>query len=177
MNDGDNRKNFAKRGKMGHLRRIFIVIKILFVCHGNICRSPVAEYIFNDMVKKRRVEGKVMAKSVATSTDEIWNGKGSPIYPPMAKLLNEHGIDCSEKRAKQLTKADYEEYDLLVLMDENNRKNAARMLGADTQNKIRLLGDYIGEGEIEDPWYTRNFHKVYDQIERGCAALLETLIK
>ncbi len=151
--------------------------KILFVCHGNICRSPAAEYIFNDMVKKRKLEGKVTSKSVATSTDEIWGDRGSPIYPPMAKLLNSHGIECSEKRAKQLTKADYTEYDLLVLMDENNRRNALRMLGGDPEDKIRLLGDYIGEGEIEDPWYTRNFDKVYDQIERACAAVLDSLVQ
>ncbi len=150
--------------------------KVLFVCHGNICRSPVAEYIFNDMVKKRGLCGKLMSKSAATSTDEIWNGKGSPVYPPMAKLLNKHGIDCREKRAVQLTKADYSEYDLLVLMDENNRRNTARMLGADVDGKIRLLGDFTGEGEVEDPWYTGNFDKVYAQIERGCAAVLETLV-
>ncbi len=150
--------------------------KILFVCHGNICRSPAAEYIFNDMAKKRHVDHKIMAKSVATSSDEInYHGVGSPVYPPMAKLLSEHGIDCREKRAVRLTKADYDEYDMLVLMDENNRRNASYMLGADVKNKIHLLGDFTGEGEVEDPWYTGNFEKVYAQIERGCAALLDLL--
>ncbi len=152
--------------------------KILFVCHGNICRSPAAEYIFNDMIKKRHLEHAVMSKSAATSRDEIdYNGVGSPVYPPMAKLLAEHGIDCRGKRATQLTKADYEEYDMLVLMDGNNRRNAARMLGADVKGKIHLLGDFSGEGEVEDPWYTGEFLKVYRQIERGCAALLDSLMK
>ena len=151
--------------------------KILFVCHGNICRSPAAEYIFNDMIKKRHLEHALLAKSVATSDDEIdYNGVGSPVYPPMAKLLAEHGIDCRGKRAIRLTKADYDEYDMLILMDENNRRNTLRTLGADPKGKIHLLGDFDGSGEVEDPWYTRNFVKVYNQIERACAALLETLI-
>ncbi len=154
------------------------MIKILFVCHGNICRSPVAEYIFNDTVKKRRLEHRIMSKSAATSRDEIdYNNVGSPVYPPMAKLLAEHGIDCRGKRAVQVTRADYEEYDMLVLMDENNLTNISYMLGEDTKGKIHLLGEFTDGREVEDPWYTGEFKKVYEQIERGCAALLEQLIK
>ena len=114
--------------------------KILFVCHGNICRSPMAEFVLKDLVKKRGLEGRYEIASAATSREEI----GNPVYPPARRKLAEHGISCAGHHARQMTKYDYGYYDLIVCMDHANCRNAARISGGDPENKIRLLLDFAG---------------------------------
>ena len=150
--------------------------KIMFVCHGNICRSPMAELIFKKMIKERGIEHKYIVSSSATSSEEIWNGVGNPVYPPAREELSRHGISCDGKRATRLTSRDYESYDMLIAMDDNNVRNIYRMLGKDTEGKVSKLLDYTGEGgEVADPWYTGNFDLTYRDICRGCEALLDYL--
>ena len=150
--------------------------KILFVCHGNICRSPMAEFIFKDLVRKCGREGEFEVASCATSREEIWNGVGNPVYPPARDELAKHGIACAGKRAVQLAKADYNHYDLLIGMDENNIRNMMRILGADPEGKVCKLMDYTGRGgDVADPWYSDRFDIAYRDIEEGCKALLEHL--
>jgi len=146
--------------------------KIVFVCHGNICRSPAAEFIFRRLADEAGFECEVCSR--ATHTDEIWNGHGSPIYPPMKAILEQEGISCDDKRAELLKSSDYDKYDMFVGMDGENLRAMKRILGGDPDGKISLLTDYEPtlNGEIEDPWYTRNFRKVYDEITAGCKALL-----
>ena len=152
------------------------MIRILFVCHGNICRSPMAEFIFKDMVKKQGREKEFFIASCATSTEEIWNGLGNPVYPPARAELAEHGISCEGKRAVQLTKKDYESYDLLIAMDSNNIRNIHRIIGSDPAGKVRKLMDYTPRGgDVADPWYTDRFDVAYRDIEEGCRCLLEQL--
>ena len=144
--------------------------KILFVCHGNICRSAIAEYLFQDMVRKSGQGDAFDISSAATSTEEL----GNPVYPPARRLLSQHGIDCSGHCARQITKADYGRFDLLIAMDGRNVRNMERMFGGDPEGKIHLLSEYgTFSGEIEDPWYTGNFEKVYGQIEDGLKGLLK----
>ena len=153
------------------------MIKVLFVCHGNICRSPMAEFILKDMVEKRGVADRFLIASCATSTEEIWNGIGNPVYPPARKELARHGISCEGKRAVQLTKSDYENYDYLICMDENNLRNMLRMLGGDPKGKISKLMDHTNRpGDVADPWYTGNFEVTYTDIVEGCEALLNELL-
>ena len=150
--------------------------KILFVCHGNICRSPMAEFIFKDLVRKCGREVEFEVASCATSREEIWNGVGNPVYPPAREELAKHGIACAGKRAVQLTKEDYNHYDLLIGMDENNIRNMMRILGADPEGKVCKLMDYTGRGgDVADPWYSDRFDIAYRDIEEGCKALLEHL--
>ena len=150
--------------------------KILFVCHGNICRSPMAEFIFKDLVRKCGRAEEFEVASCATSREEIWNGVGNPVYPPAREELAKHGIACAGKRAVQLTKEDYNHYDLLIGMDENNIRNMMRILGADPEGKVRKLMDYTGRGgDVADPWYSDRFDIAYRDIEEGCKALLEHL--
>lgn len=150
--------------------------KILFLCHGNICRSPMAEFIFKDLVRKCGRAEEFEVASCATSREEIWNGVGNPVYPPAREELAKHGIGCAGKRAVQLTKADYNHYDLLIGMDENNIRNMMRILGADPEGKVRKLMDYTGRGgDVADPWYSDRFDIAYRDIEEGCKALLEHL--
>lgn len=152
------------------------MIKILFICHGNICRSPMAEFVFKDMIHKQHLQSQFYVASAATSSEEIWNGVGNPVYPPARKELAKHGISCEGKRAIQLVKADYEKYDYLIGMEEWNRKNMLRILRDDPENKISLLLDYAEEhGDIADPWYTGNFDKTYRDIVRGCEGFLAFL--
>lgn len=152
------------------------MVKILFVCHGNICRSPMAEFIFKDLVRKCGRAEEFEVASCATSREEIWNGVGNPVYPPAREELAKHGIGCAGKRAVQLTKADYNHYDLLIGMDENNIRNMMRILGADPEGKVRKLMDYTGRGgDVADPWYSDRFDIAYRDIEEGCKALLEHL--
>ena len=127
------------------------MIRVLFVCHGNICRSPMAEFIFKDMVSKQGLSDRFYIASAATSTEEIWNGIGNPVYPPAREELAKHGIDCKGKRAVQLTKADYDKYDYILGMDYWNLKNMA------------------------DPWYTGGFDVTYSDVVEGCEAFLEYL--
>uniref|UniRef100_UPI004055A4E1 low molecular weight protein-tyrosine-phosphatase n=1 Tax=Acetatifactor sp. TaxID=1872090 RepID=UPI004055A4E1 len=154
-------------------------IKVLMVCHGNICRSPMAEFILKDIIQKRGLAESFYIASAATSTEEIWNGVGNPVYPPAREELVKHGIDCSGKRAVQVTKADYEKYDYLICMDKNNLRNLSRIIGLDTEGKVSMLLDYAGrEGQsIADPWYTGNFKVTYSDVVEGCEGLLRYLIE
>lgn len=146
------------------------MIKILFVCHGNICRSPMAEFIMKDMVKKAGLEDRFEIASAATSAEEI----GNPVYPPAKRELAAHGIGCKGKTARQICRADYDRWDLLIGMENYNIRNMLRVFGSDPESKIRLLLSFAGSGaEIDDPWYTGRFSEVYAQIETGCRALLE----
>lgn len=148
------------------------MFKILFVCHGNICRSPTAEYVMRDIVKKAGLEKYISVASAATSYKEV----GSPVYPMARDLLNKHGIDCSEKRSRQLRYEDYAEYDMLIGMDEMNIKNMTRMCGGDKEGKISLLMDYTSRpGSVADPWFTRDFDAAWKDICEGCEGLLKYL--
>jgi protein-tyrosine phosphatase len=162
------------------LRQEKNMIKVLFICHGNICRSPMAEFILKDMVKKRGIAEQFEIASAATSTEEIWNGIGNPVYPPARAELAIHGISCEGKRAVQLTKADYEKYDLLIGMDSMNIKNMYRMTdGTNLKEggKIFRLLDFTDEHrDVADPWYTGNFAKTYNDIVKGCKGLLNYCI-
>lgn len=150
------------------------MIKIMFVCHGNICRSPMAEFIFKDMINRRGLSGEFAVASSATSTEEIWGGIGNPVYPPAKAELAKHKISCEGKRAVQLQKSDYDKYDLFVGMDSANIRNMHRILGGDPQNKIRKLMDYTARGgDVADPWYSGRFDVAYRDIYDGCEALIE----
>ena len=146
------------------------MVKILFVCHGNICRSPMAEFILKDMVQKQHREQEFHIASAATSTEEI----GNPVYPPARKKLKEYGIDPSGKYARQMTRKDYEEYDYLIGMDDWNIRNILRITGGDPEHKVSKLLSFAGSNrDIADPWYTGNFDVTYDDIVEGCEALLQ----
>ena len=149
------------------------MIKVLFICHGNICRSPAAEFVLRELTREAGLEGEFEIASAATSTEEI----GNPVYPPMRHVLYEHGIDCAGKAARQLRRADYEHYDLLIGMDEENLWNMRRLFHGDPQGKLRNLLDYAGrKGEaIADPWYTRDFEQTWIDVLEGCEALMEAL--
>ncbi len=153
------------------------MIRIMFVCHGNICRSPMAEFVMKKMVAEIGRAGDFVIASCATSTEEIFNGIGNPVYPPARDELKKHGISCEGKRAVQLTKSDYDKYDYLVCMDDNNRRNMLRILGSDPENKIAKLLSFAGEERnVADPWYSGDFSACYRDIYAGCKALLEKLI-
>ena len=151
--------------------------RILFVCHGNICRSPMAEFIFRDLLKKRGLDADYEVASAATSTEEIgYNGVGNPVYPPARAELLAHGIDPAGKRAVQLTQADYRHYDMLIGMDSANIRNMHRMLGGDPEGKITKLLSFAGrEGDVADPWYTGAFDVTFRDVLDGCLGLLELL--
>ena len=151
------------------------MIKVLFVCHGNICRSPMAEFVFKHFVQEVGLSDRFVIDSAATSSEEIWNGVGNPVYPPARAELERHGISCAGKRARQLTAADYDAYDYLIGMDENNIRNIERMTGH-RGGKISLLLFYTGETRgISDPWYSGDFKRAYRDVEEGCRAFLEYL--
>ena len=146
--------------------------KIMFVCHGNICRSPMAEFIFKDMLVKKGIQDDFFVASSATSTEEI----GNPVYPPAKAELAKHGISCEGKRAVQITRSDYDKYDLFVVMDSNNLRNISRIFGDDPKCKVHKLMDYTGRGgDVADPWYSYRFDVAYQDIYEGCEALLKTL--
>ena len=152
------------------------MIKILFVCHGNICRSPMAEFMFKDEIRKLGKEKLFEVESAATSSEEIWNGVGNPVYPPAKKMLASHGISCEGKRARKLTKDDYSRFDCIIGMDEMNRRNMLRILDGDPEGKVSLLMDYTDHpGSVADPWYTGDFQKTYDDISEGITGLLAKL--
>lgn len=152
------------------------MIMILFVCHGNICRSPIAEFVMKDLVAKSNLSASFHIASAATSSEEIWNGVGNPVYPPAKAILAEHGISCTGKRAVQLTRADYDKYDYLIGMDSANIRNMHRILGGDPDGKVTKLLSFAGsDRDIADPWYTGNFDETYRDVLEGCEALLAKL--
>ena len=154
------------------------MIKVLFICHGNICRSPMAEFLLKDIVKKRGIADQFYIRSAATSTEEIWNGVGNSVHPGTKKKLEELGISCEGKRAVQLTKADYNNYDYLICMDAMNLRNTARICGRDREDKIYRMLDFTNEKrDVADPWYTGNFDKTYEDIVSGLEGFLQYLIK
>ena len=149
------------------------MIRVLFVCLGNICRSPMAEFIMKSIVSERSLSDRFYIASAATSTEEIWNGVGNPVYPPAKRELAKHGISCEGKRAVQITKADYGKYDYILGMEERNIRNILRIVGKDPEHKVKLLLDYSDHPrDIADPWYTRNFESTYRDVVEGCEGFL-----
>lgn len=156
------------------------MIKVLFVCLGNICRSPMAEFILKDMLEKQGLTGKFVVESAATSTEEIWNGVGNPIYPPAQAELKRNGIgktaytDFSGKRARQVTREDYGKYDYILCMEDTNVFNTKRITGGDPEGKIVKLMSFTGSNKnVADPWYTGDFGATYRDVTEGCKAFLE----
>ena len=149
------------------------MVKILFVCLGNICRSPMAEYIMKDLVKKAGLDNRFVIASAATSREEI----GNPVYPPARRKLAEHGIGCEGHAARQLVSRDYDRFDLLIGMDHANIRNMQRICGGDTEGKIHLLMEYAGKPgkEVSDPWHTDDFETAWKDILAGCQGLFRSL--
>ena len=148
------------------------MIKILFVCHGNICRSPMAEFVMKDIVKKRGIADNFEIASAATSTEEL----GNPVYPPARRKLSENGIDCTGKTARQMTKEDYSYYDYILAMDKNNLRNMVRFVGDDPEGKMSLLMSHTDTPhDVADPWYTGDFEATWQDVNKGCSSLLEEL--
>jgi len=154
------------------------VTRILFVCHGNICRSPMAEFYMKDLIRKKGLENAFSVASAATTGEEITDGVGNPVYPPARRELLKHGISPDGKRARKLSPRDYEEYDLIVGMDRENLADMKRILGSDPRGKISLLLDHTGAPrDVADPWYTGDFGATWRDVETGCRALFEKLVK
>lgn len=150
------------------------MIKVLFVCHGNICRSPMAEFVFKDLIKKRHVEDLFFVASAATSTEEI----GNPVHYETRNKLTSLGISTAGKYAVQMRRSDYEKYDYLIGMEQRNVANMRRIAGDDPEGKMYSLLDFTGHPrDIADPWYTGDFDATYDDILEGCTALLDKLLK
>lgn len=150
------------------------MIKILFVCHGNICRSPMAEFIMKCYVRDAGLEKEFEIASAATSREEL----GNPVYPPARRELAKHGISCSGKTARQMAAADYDRYDYIPIMDRNNQRNILRIIGSDPDGKVRRLMEYTGSSrDVADPWYTGDFEATWDDITEGCQALLKHILK
>ena len=143
------------------------MIKILFVCHGNICRSPMGEYVLKDMVRKRGLADRFEIDSAAVSREEI----GNPVYPPARREMARHGVACDGHAARQVTMADYRHFDRIYYMDRSNARFLARMLPADPE-KIRPLLPH----DVADPWYTGNFSETWDDIVAGCEAILKEFV-
>ena len=149
------------------------MIKVMFVCHGNICRSPMAEFIMKKLVADAGLNGDFLIASSATSTEEL----GNPVYPPARAELAKHGIGCAGKTAVQLKKSDYGKYDYFIGMDTANIRNMNRIFGSDPDGKIYKLLTFAGRSDdVSDPWYSRDFGKAYADIEEGCRGLLRSLI-
>ena len=150
--------------------------RIMFVCLGNICRSPMAELLFKDMVKKAGREGDFIIESSATAPDNVVNGVGAPVYYHIRTLLESKGISCEGKRAQVLKREHGDEFDLFLCMDDNNVRHAKAILGEENGKKCKKLLSYAGEsGNVADPWYTRDFEKSYQDIKRGLEGLLRAL--
>lgn len=147
-------------------------MRILFVCHGNICRSPMAEFVMKHLVAEAGLSDQFEIASAATSTEEI----GNAVYPPARRKLAEHGIGCEGKTARQMTRDDYRYYDKVVAMDRNNLRNLRRMFGDDTEHKISLLMDHTRRpGDVADPWYTGDFEATWCDVLEGCRGLLDEM--
>lgn len=150
-------------------------VKIMFVCHGNICRSPMAEFIFKSLARQRGIADRFIISSSAVSTEEIINGVGNPVYPPAKAELKKHGISCDGKRAVRLKKDDYGKYDLFIGMDESNIRNMLGIFGGDPDKKIHKLLEFTPENrDVSDPWYSRRFDVAYNDIFNGCTALMNS---
>ena len=148
------------------------MVKILFVCLGNICRSPMAEFVMKKLVEEAGLSNCVYVESAATSAEEI----GNPVYPPARRELLKHGIDCTGKAARQLRRRDYPQFDLLIGMDRANLRAMQRICGGDPEHKMRLLLDFIPRGgEVADPWYTGDFETTWQDVEEGCRGVLENI--
>ena len=148
------------------------MIKLLFICTGNICGSPMAVFVMKDLVEKAGLAEQFEIASAATSTEEI----GNPVYPPARRKLAEHGISCAGKTARQLRKKDYDHYDYLIGMDQYNLRNMRRICGEDTEGKMSLLMEHVGvRRDVADPWYTDDFETTWQDVLMGCQALLEKL--
>ena len=146
--------------------------KILFICHGNICRSPMAEFVMKDMAAKAGAGERFVIDSAATSTEEL----GNPVYPPAQRELAAHGVVCGPHTARQMTRADYDKYDLLIGMDSANIRNMTRICGGDPDGKLHLLMDYTDRpGDVADPWYTGDFEATWQDVPAGCQGLLKEL--
>ncbi len=151
-----------------------MIIKVMFVCHGNICRSPMAEFIMRKLVNEASLSDEIFVASSATSTEEIWHGQGNPVYPPAKAELKKHGISADGKYAVQLQASDYVKYDYFIGMDTMNIRNMKRILGSD--DKIYKMMTFAGRSDdVSDPWYSDDFRKAYNDIEEGCKGLLEFL--
>ena len=152
--------------------------RIMFVCLGNICRSPMAEIIFRDMVEKAGRSNEFIIASSATSNENVWNGIGAEVYPPAKKVLAKHGLSAGGKRAVQLKASDYDKYDMFVCMDRYNVRSVNRILNGDSAGKICMLMDFTDRpGDVSDPWYTGDFDTAYKDIYEGCEGLLEYCLK
>ena len=149
------------------------MLDILFICHGNICRSPLAEFVMKDLTERQGLAGKFQIASAATSREEL----GNDIHPGTRRVLEREGIPFSSRQARQITKSDYEAYDYIIAMDRANLRNLERLLG-DPEGKFFLFLEFAGEHrDIADPWYTGNFDETYRDIKQGCTALLEFLLQ
>ena len=160
------------------------MIRILFVCHGNICRSTMAEFIMKDIVNRQGLLEHFHIESSATHTDEIWNGVGSPVYPPARAKLRENGIGTpdnelgvSEKRARLTSRADYDKFDFIIGMDSANMRDLRRIFGGDPENKLYMMLDFAGRsGDVADPWYTGNFDATWRDCSEGCHGLFRQIL-
>jgi len=153
------------------------MIRICFVCHGNICRSPMAEFIMKKLVSDRGLENDFNIVSRATHTDEIWNDTGNPIYPPAQKQLKKNGIPFGEKRAQLLKKSEAQSYDYFIVMDDENVRCTRRILGGCDEKIIKLMSFTGSASNVSDPWYTRDFDRAFDDIYRGCEAMLDEVTR
>ena len=146
--------------------------RILFVCHGNICRSPMAEFVMKDLVAKAGLADRFEIASAATSAEEL----GNPVYPPARQEMAAHGLSCAGKTARRMMRADYDAYDLLIGMDRENMANMRRICGGDPAGKMHRLLDFTARpGDVADPWYTGDFAATWRDVEAGCTALLARL--
>ena len=146
-------------------------MRILFVCHGNICRSPMAEFIMKDLVAKRG-RSDIYVESCATSTEEL----GCDVYPPAKRCLSAHGIPFERRSARQMTSDDYGRFDMIIAMDSNNLYNMRRLVGKDPDGKVSLMMEHCGrKGDVADPWYTGDFERTFEDITEACEGLLDSL--
>lgn len=150
-----------------------MTVSVLFVCHGNICRSPLAEFVFKDMVEKEGLMGKIYVESAGTSGFHI----GDPVDRRSAEVMKRHGISCAGKKSRQLTARDFDEFDYIIAMDDENIDNIRRILPRSAKCTVKLLLDYADGGIVDDPYFTLDFDKAYEDIEKGCRGLLDEIRK